>query len=332
MNILVTGATGFVGFRLLQHLQCQGHKLLATGRDPVMGEKIRRLGIPFLPGDITHPDFAESLPPGQEAVIHLAGLSSPWGPYPAFYRANVTGTQNILRACFKHDVRRFVQLSSPSIYVDGTRSRQHVSEDEPLPPTFTNAYAQTKHLADQLVLEAAAQGLETVLLRPRAVIGAGDTVIVPRLLRAHAEGRLRIIGDGRNVVDLTGINNVCHGVDCALQASGEALGQAYNLSSGEPVRLWETLKTAFSQLDLKLNEQKIPFMLAYGLAKALEVAAKAEPGSPEPALTCYSVIMMGRSQTLNIDKARRLLGFTPVQTTTEALAEFISWWKRLHWL
>ncbi|MEZ0371791.1 MAG: sterol-4-alpha-carboxylate 3-dehydrogenase, partial [Candidatus Sericytochromatia bacterium] len=175
-------------------------------------------------------------------------------------------------------------------------------------------------------------GLKTVMLRPRAIIGAGDTVIMPRLLRAHREGRLRIIGDGRNLVDMTAVKNVLHAVDLGLAAEGEALGQAYNITSGDPVRLWDTVGEVLKRLDLRLNRSKIPFVLAYSIAGAMEVAAKADPKQPEPSLTRYSVIMLARSQTLNINKARRLLGYAPVQTTNEAMDEFIEWWKKQHWI
>lgn len=331
MKILVTGATGFVGFRLIQALQAQGHQVFATGRNQSMGEKISYLEIPFRQGSLENPEFVQELLKGMDAAVHVAGLSSPWGPYEDFYRANVLATQNVVQACLDQGVQRLVHMSTPSLYVDN-QPRLNVKESDPLPPHFINAYAETKFLAEREVLEGAAKGLETVMLRPRAIIGAGDTVIMPRLLRAHREGRLRVIGDGRNLVDMTAVHNVCHAVSLGLAAQGEALGQAYNITNGEPVRLWETIAEAFRRLDLRLNRSKLPFMVAYSLAAALEVAAKADPKQPEPALLRYSVIMLARSQTLNIDKARQLLGYRPQKTTEDAMVEFIDWWKHQNWI
>lgn len=331
MKILVTGATGFVGFRLIQHLKAEGHTVFATGRNREMGEKIAYLEIPFRRGDVSDAELTQDLCKGMDAVVHVAGLSSPWGPYDEFYRCNVLGTRNVVKACLAQGVGRLVHMSTPSIYVDN-RNRIDVSEDDPLPEHFINHYAATKFEAEKVVLEGAAAGLKTVMLRPRAICGEGDTVIMPRLLRAHREGRLRVIGDGKNLVDMTGVKNVLHAVSLGLAAEGEALGQAYNITGGEPVRLWDTVAEVLSRLDLKLNRSKIPFVMAYSIAGALEVAAMADPKQPEPSLLRYSVIMLARSQTLNIQKARRLLGFEPVQSTGEAMDEFVNWWKQTHWL
>lgn len=331
MHILVTGATGFVGFRLIQQLQAAGHKVFATGRNLAMGEKISYLEIPFRPGKLEDPDFVSSLTKGMDAVVHLAGLASPWGPYKDFYQANVLSTRHVADACLAHGVPRLVHFSSPSIYVENL-SHEDVKENDPLPDPFINHYAQTKFLSENVISEAADKGLKTVILRPRAVIGAGDTVIMPRLLRAHREGKLRIIGDGRNKVDMTSVSNLCDAVELALTAEGEALGEAYNITNGEPVYLWETIAEVLQRLDLRLNRSKLPFVLAYSIAGAMEVAAKADPKQEEPALTRYSVIMLARTQTLNIDKARRLLGYAPRQSTAQALDEFIGWWKQQHWL
>lgn len=330
MKILITGATGFVGYRLVQHLQAAGHQIFATGRNLSMGEKISYLKVPFLPGAIEDADFVDGLVRGMDAVVHTAGLASPWGREADFYASNVQGTEHVVQSCLRHEVPRLVHFSTPSLYVTG-QDRLDVREEDPLPPAFINAYAATKHQAEIKVMAGAAKGLETILLRPRAIIGAGDTVIVPRLLRAHQEGRLRIIGNGRNHVDLTAVANVCQAVERALVVKGEALGKAYNLSNGEPVLLWETLREAFEGLGLPLSRSRIPLAVAYALAAGMELAAQADPAHREPPLTRYSVLMLARSQTLNISRARHLLGYVPQQSTAEAMVEFTQWWKQQHW-
>lgn len=331
MKVLVTGATGFLGFRLLKYLKQRDYQPFATGRNPEMIEAIRHLDIPVKPGSIQDSDFVQQLVQGMDAVVHTAGLSSPWGTYETFYQTNVIGTRQVVDACLAAGVPRLVHISTPSIYV-ANRDCVNVRESDPLPEHFANAYAETKYLAEKEVLRGQEAGLETVMLRPRALIGEGDTVIVPRLLRAQREGRLRIIGRGNNEVDMTAVENVCYAIELGLKAQGEALGEAYNITNGKPVKLWETLAEVFSRLDLKLSQQKLPFVVAYTLAGALEIAAKAQPGQPEPTLTRYSVVMLARSQTLNIDKARRLLGYEPQQSTAEAMEEFVRWWKQKNWM
>lgn len=331
MNILITGATGFLGFQLVKYLKGQGYQVFATGRNPAMAEKLASLKVPCHTGEISDQAFVTALLKGMDAVVHTAGLSSPWGPYQAFYEANVLGTEHIVQACLAQGVPRLVHISTPTLYV----RNQHcvnIRESDPLPDLPINHYAQTKGVAEKAVQAGIAQGLQAIMLRPRAIVGEGDTVIMPRLLRAHAEGRLRVIGDGRNWVDMTSVQNVCYAVELGLKAEGQALGEAYNITNGEPVRLWDAVAEVFERLDLKLNRRKLPFAVAYALAAALEQLAKANPAQPEPALTRYSVIMLAKSQTLNIDKARRLLGYTPRYSLSHAMDDFVAWWKQKHWL
>lgn len=333
MKILITGATGFLGYRLAERLQAQGHTLTTTGRNPEMGLRLQHLGTRFVPGSINDDAHLRTLCRGQDAIVHTAGLSSPWGKYEDFYRINTQGTEQMVAAALAEDVPRFVHISTPSIYVQN-KDCMNIRESDPLPERFINAYAQTKYAAEQRVLAGAEQGLETVMLRPRALIGRGDTVIMPRLLRAHEAGRLRRVGDGRNQVDLTPVDNVCHSIELALALPSEspALQEAFNISNGDPVNLWDTLKEAFKRLHLSLEtERGIPFGVAYAMAAAMEASARRKKGYPEPPLTRYGVIMISRSQTLNIDKARQLLGYEPQVSVGEAMDHFIAWWRQTYW-
>ncbi len=333
MNILITGATGFLGYCLAERLVAQGHTVTTTGRNPEMGLRLKHLGTRFVSGSINDQAHLLALCKGQDAIVHTAGLSSPWGRYEDFYRTNTLGTEQVVTAALTQNVPRFVHISTPSIYVKNADC-EDIRESDPLPSTFINAYAQTKYAAEQRVLAGAEQGLETVMLRPRALIGRGDTVIMPRLLRAFETGRLRRIGHGQNRVDLTPVDNVCHAIELALTlpSGSPALQEAYNISNGEPVLLWQTLQTAFQRLHLQLDLRKgIPFAVADAVAAALEAKARRQPGQPEPPLTRYSVIMMSRSQTLNIDKAREKLGYAPQVSVETAMNDFITWWRQTHW-
>ncbi len=332
MKILITGATGFLGYRLSEYLIEKGHTLTTTGRNPVMGEKLTFLGTHFVPGSINDQEHLNGLARGQDAIVHTAGLSSPWGRYADFYRINVDGTAQTVAAALQQNVHRFVHISTPSIYVRNAHCL-NIKESDPLPPSFINAYAQTKYAAEQRVIAGAEQGLETVMIRPRALIGRGDTVIMPRLLTAHHAGRLKIIGDGQNVVDLTPVENVCQAIEKALllPTGSPALNKAYNISNGDPVNLWQTLEVAFKKMGLQLNTRHVPFAVAYAAAAALEWKARRQPGYPEPTLVRYSVIMMSRSQTLDISRAKRLLDYQPTVSVDEAMNHFIRWYQQTHW-
>src|ERR1044071_7717518 len=169
MLIAVTGATGFVGGRVTATLTARGHVVLAFGRRPSPLVNYRKWDISSGPIDA----------PAADAVVHCAGMVSDWGPSPAFLAANVTGTRNVL-ASFE-SARRFVYVSSASVYASG----RDIREDAPYPPRYTSDYARTKMLAEREIL--AADRL-SIILRPRAVYGPGDTTLLPRLLAARRFG------------------------------------------------------------------------------------------------------------------------------------------------
>jgi 2-alkyl-3-oxoalkanoate reductase len=323
MRVLVTGATGFLGGRLLQDLSAvPGWQIVGTGRQPEAVQRLQHQGFEVHQGDLTDAYFVGALVPGCDAVVHAAALSAPWGPYAAFYAANVRSTEYLLQAAQKSGVERFVYISTPSIYADG-RGRLNIREDDPLPKRPVNHYAATKLLGEQRVQ---ASGLPYISLRPRAIIGAGDYTILPRLIRARLAGRLRVIGDGQNVQDLTAVSNVALAVRLSLTAPETAWNQCYNITNGEPRPLWLLIHHTLAALNLPLDERRLSYRAAMLLAVLLETAARVSGRTTEPTLTRFGVDTLAHSYTFSLEKARRLLGYTPQQTLDEAVEEFLVWY------
>ncbi|PKM31671.1 MAG: 3-beta hydroxysteroid dehydrogenase [Gammaproteobacteria bacterium HGW-Gammaproteobacteria-11] len=325
MRILVTGASGFIGGRFAAHALQQGYEVVCCGRQSGAMNWLAARGAECQSGDLLDPAFALTASQGCEAVVHCAGAVGTWGPYAHFHDANVKVTEHVLAAIQANQVRRLVHLSSPSIYFDG-RSHRDIREDY-LPPRFFDHYGATKWLADQRVFAAGKAGLEVIALRPRFVIGAGDTSIFPRLLRAHQSGRLKIIGKGDNRVDLTPVENVSHAMQLALEAPISALGRAYNISNGQPVAFWPSFNRLLEQLDLPPLHKHVPFALAYLMASLAERTAKLKRGQPEPPMLRLGMAVMARDFNLDISAARDLLGYQPVVTTEQGLDAFADWWK-----
>lgn len=325
MRVLVTGASGFIGGRFAAHALAQGYEVRCGGRNAKAMQWLASRGAECLPGDLLDRDFALRAIDGCEAVVHCAGAVGTWGSYRHFYDANVQVTENVLAAAFSSGARRMVHLSSPSIYFDG-KSHRNVTEDF-LPPRFFDHYGATKHLADQKVFAAGRDGLEVIALRPRFVIGAGDTSIFPRLLRAHQSGRLRVIGDGGNRVDLTPVENLNLAMQAALTAPESALGQAYNISNGEPVAFWPQFNTLLQRLGLPELHRHIPYPLAYAMAALAETKARLTPGRPEPAMLRLGMAVMARDFNLDISAARRELGYQPQISIAQGIEHFAAWWQ-----
>ncbi|MEH6500994.1 MAG: NAD(P)-dependent oxidoreductase [Pseudoalteromonas distincta] len=325
MRILVTGASGFIGGRFAAHALAQGLDVVCCGRRLEAMQWLADRGAECVAGDLLDADIALQASARCDAIVHCAGAVGTWGSYQHFHDANVRVTEHVIAAAQQRRIPRLVHLSSPSIYFDG-RDHRDISEDF-RPPRFFDHYGATKYLADQKVFAAGRQGLEVIALRPRLVIGAGDTSVFPRLLRAHQSGRLRIIGRGENRVDLTPVENVNEAMMLALRAPESALGRAYNISNGKPVAFWPTFNQLLGNLGMPPLTRHMPYPLAYGLASFAEWKARLTPGQPEPALFRLGMAVMARDFNLDITAAREHLGYVPEVTTAQGVAGFADWWQ-----
>lgn len=324
--VLVTGATGFVGGALARRLHSLGARVTAQGRRATAGAALAEAGLRFVPGDLAEPAVAVAACAGQQLVFHCAALAAPWGPYRNFYRANVTATEQVAAAARAAGAARLVHVSTPSLYFADQPGRA-VRETDPLPPRQLTAYADTKRLAEQVIAEAHAAGLPTITLRPRAIFGPGDATLFPRLLRQVARGRLRVIGRGDNLADLTYIDNVVDGLLLAASAPAAALGRAYNLTNGEPQPLWPLIAQLCAALGYPPPTGRVPLGAALALAGALELAYTLFGRGAEPPLTRYTVRTLALDATLDISAARRDLGYAPQVSVAEGLARFVAGWR-----
>lgn len=326
-QLLITGASGFLGGRTAAHFaRLPQYSVRATSRSTKKEANLTQLGCEFVPGDLTDATFVSQLVAGMDTIVHCAALSSPYGVRSAFESANILATETLLQAARNAGVSKFIFISTPTVYVDLT-SKYNVKESDPLPKNPVNRYAETKLQAERIVLANNSQGIQTLALRPRAIIGAEDTVIFPRVLNAYEKGKLKIVGKGDNLCDLTCVRNVIEAIHCAMHAPDHAYGEAYNITNGEPVNFWEMLNYALESLGYNRVHKKVPKALAIRVASLVESYYKLFHPHKEPTLTAYGIAVLADHFTMDISKAQSLLKYKPVMTTKEGIDEFITWHK-----
>ena len=320
-RVLVTGASGFLGGHLVRALASRGIAVHAQGRDTARlafgsGVQICRTPLSDV-GALT--DAAK----GCDAIVHAAALSAPWGRRQDFVDANVVGTANVITAARAARVRRLVHISSPAVIFDG-RDQHLLDDSTPYPARLGCEYARTKRAAETLV-RAAAGDIDTVTLRPKAIYGAGDRALVPRLLRAARRGALPEIGDGTNNVDVTHVDDVVHAIECAL-ISDRGVGETFLITGGEHVPLWPMIRSLLTGVGLPVPSRHLSLNAALVVAGALEVVAAIT--GREPTLTRYSAQILARTQTYDITRAQTLLGYTPRVTSGDGIARTIDALRR----
>lgn len=310
-RVLVTGATGGLGQALVRELRARGAEVRANGRDPHAGAKLAALGAEFVPCDLAapHADLT-ALAAGCDSVIHAAALSASWGPEADFVAANLTVTQRLLAAARSVSVARFVFVSSPSIHARLADQIGIGADDAPAARPL-NAYARTKLAAERAVLAASEAGFATCAIRPRALVGEGDRVILPRLADLARRKRMPLPHGGRALIELTDLRDAAWAIAEAEARAPALAGRAINISGGRPVAVRDLALLLAAALGERPRLVSVPLALARPLAAAAETLARLTGSRKEPVLTRYTLATLAFSQTFDLAPAWAQLGYKP---------------------
>lgn len=315
----MTGGGGFLGQAIVRRLIARGDQVRIVQRSEA--PELAALGVECLRGDIADSAVVERAGADCEIVFHVAAKAGVWGPYEDFHRANVTGTENVLKACRSNGVRKLVYTSSPSVVFDG-RDESGIDESAPYPQQFLAHYPRTKAIAEQLVLAANCAELSTVSLRPHLIWGPGDNHLYPRLIQRARQGRLRRVGAGKNVVDTTYIDNAADAhllVAEKLNPDSPTAGKAYFISNDEPVLLWEIINRMLACGNAPLVTKSISASAAYWIGGLLEMAYSVSGQREEPPMTRFVARQLATDHWFRLDAAKRDFGYLPKVTIEEGL-------------
>jgi len=325
MRVCVTGATGFLGKYVVELLTEKGYKVTAFGRNAVKGAELENDNVTFIKGNLESLRDVLSAVRGCEYVVHAGALSSAWGNEKNFYNANVKGTQHVLNACEKYKVKRLVFISSPSIY---TRSKdQHfIKETQVAWNSELNYYIQTKILAERAISDFKTSIFEKVIIRPRGLFGIGDTSIIPRLMRANKVIGIPVFNNGDNFVDITYVENVAHSIWLAMTVNGID-GGVYNITNDEPMAFKKILSIFLKEIGQKPRFLKLYYPVMSKIVGVIEWFYKIMNIKREPVFTRYTLMTLGFSQTLNIEKAKNELEYKPVYSIEEGIKKYAKWYR-----
>ena len=318
MSTLVTGGTGFLGRHIVERLLAQGRSVSVLGRTPAPDLVAR--GVKFVRASLDDTAAVEAACAGITTVFHTAARVGIWGRYDDFHRTNVLGTRALLAGCRRHGVHTFVHTSTPSVVYNG-RDLAGADESLPLTTACPSPYPLTKAIAEREVLAANSPELRTIALRPHLIWGVGDPHLVPRVLARARAGRLRIVGSGRNRVDLVHIENTVDAHLLAEQALGlchvirdkasPAAGRAYFITNGEPVVLWDWINGLLTALGEKPVTKHLPFGAATALGAVCETAWRLLSLKGEPTMTRFIAAELAKDHWFDLTAARRDLGYEP---------------------
>ena len=314
LRVLITGSSGFIGTHLVRRFREGGWTVSGIGR--------RSLDEPgYLAHDLVQP-LPDSLDGPIDAVIHAAARSNPWGTRRQFENDNVVGTQHVIDFCLRNGQPRLIYVSSSSVYYR-PQHQLHITEATPLPDRHVNQYAATKRKAEELVR---AYPGPWVILRPRAVFGPGDTVLLPRIIHAAAQGRLPVLyaPDGPVIGDLIYIDNL---IDAVLTAAAnDRVAGVFNLTNNQPVPILEFLFTVFDRLEIARPQRRVSARTAMVMAGLLEAFHRVFLPGTEPAITRFGVHVFRYSKTFDLSKAIDHFG-PPRVSLDDGLQRTVDWFR-----
>ena len=322
MKILVTGGGGFLGQALCRGLVERGHDVASFSRS--RHAALDALGVRQLQGDLADREAVlRAFGAGFDAVLHNAAKAGTWGSYASYHSANVSGTEHVLAACRRHGIGRLVYTSTPSVTHRATHPVEGLGAEEvPYGENLRAPYATTKLIAERLVLAANADGLVTVALRPRLIWGPDDPQILPRLVERARSGRLRLVGDGRNRVDTTYIDNAAQAHFDALDhlhPGAACAGKAYFISNGEPWPMREVLNGLLTAAGAPTVQKSLSFKAAYRVGAVCEALWKILPLASDPPMTRFLAEQLSTTHWYSMEPARRDFGYVPQVGMEEGL-------------
>ncbi|MBF0300168.1 MAG: NAD-dependent epimerase/dehydratase family protein [Oligoflexia bacterium] len=330
-KILVTGGGGFLGSAIISMLlkESSEYEIFSISRNYY--NHLESLNVRQIGGDISNLNFLREIfkKYSFDVVFHTAAYASMWGPWKKFEKNNIVATKNIIQVMKEFNIKKLIYTSSPSV-VFGSSDLKNVDEETPYPHKHYSYYAKSKAEAERLVM-AANDGINllTVSLRPHLIWGPADQHLIPRVLKLARKRKLKIVGTGKNLVDITYIENAAHAHLLAyksLNPSSPILGCTYFIADEKPVVLWDFINKILAINNISQVKSKVSFKFAYIAGWIAENIHKYLFNTvlridSEPPMTRFTAMQLAKSHYFNHERAHTDFGYAPIVSLEDGLKQ-----------
>ncbi|XP_009979536.1 PREDICTED: sterol-4-alpha-carboxylate 3-dehydrogenase, decarboxylating [Tauraco erythrolophus] len=308
----VIGGSGFLGQHLVEQLLEKGYVVKVFD----IQKRFDNDRVQFFLGDLCDKEALLPALRGVSVAFHCASPAPSSDNKELFYKVNFMGTKAVVEACKEAGVQKLVLTSSASVVFEG-RDIKNGSEDLPYAKNPIDYYTETKILQEK--------NFFTTAIRPHGIFGPRDPQLVPILIQAAKSGKMKfMIGDGKNLVDFTYVENVVHGHILAaenLHQDSPLCGKAFHITNDEPVPFWAFMSRILTGLNYDPPKYRVPYWLAYYLALLVSLVLRLL--SPlvtiKPTLTPMRVALAGTFHYYSCERAKRVMGYKPVVSLDEAI-------------
>jgi len=321
--ILVTGASGFIGSHLVEELLKKKEKIRVLVRGDLgnlkeLKEKLKKIEI--VKGDLLNKEDIENATKDVEKIYHLAAISKPMNiPKQVYYDANVKGIKNLLEACKKNKVKKFVHVSSMSVF-GFSRDDKPLSEESGKLPV--SDYGESKKLGEEFVLDFCKKNkIKCVIVRPPMVFGPRDSQFL-KLFRLINTGVFPLLKAGKAKFEFCYVKNLVNGILLADE-TGKNLDD-YNINDGQTY----TIKEVFSEIAKQENKSLFPFSIPVFLVRVAGFLFEIFFGlfGKKAPFNSGTALWMSKDNVMDTSKIKRL-GYKRKISLQESIKETLNWYK-----
>lgn len=326
LKVLVTGGTGFIGSHLVEALIEKGIKVRVFVRDRKKLKDLFREDVEIIEGDLLDPASIEKGVKGVDMVFHLASVINVGNVSDDYYyRVNVEGTKNLLKASLKENVKKFIFSSSVNVYPP--ISREKLNEDSPCAPN--EILGRTKLEAEKIIKNSCEKsGMNFVNLRISRVYGPRDLSLL-KLFKQINSGLFFMIGNGNGLIQPIFIKDVV-GTLILSAEKDEIKNETIIIAGSEILTKREFCNEIAAALGRHIPSFYIPVFLAIPpiyLSEKLFVLLK-----KDPILSRRRARFFLTSQSFNTEKARRILNFEPKVNVKEGIGLTVEWYREKNFI
>lgn len=310
---LITGGAGFLGINMARYLLARGHQV--TSLDIAPFDYPERSQIREIQGDIRDRAAVERAMEGVEIVIHTAAALPLYKPED-IYSTDITGTRNVIEIAHAHGVQRFIHISSTAVY--GIPDHHPLFETDKL--DGVGPYGEAKIAAEEVCFEYRDKGMCVPVIRPKSFIGPERLGVFALFYDWAKDGKnFPVLGDGKNRYQLLDVEDLCDSIYLTATLDPVLCSDTFNIGAKEFTTFGEDYQSVLDYAGFGKRIIPLPAGPAIWTLRVLEALGI----SP---LYKWVYETANKDSFVSIEKAERVLGFTPRFSNKDALIRNYQWY------